>query len=771
MLCRYLYNKMTDAISENYATQELEANDVMFMDTTTFVNKSIPDASNDDEDSNIKPCIGMEFECIEKVKEFYNSFAKKNGFGVRVRSSKPKITVLVCCNEGQRKEKSCANEETVDNNATQMKRKCSTLRSGCQASLVVSRGTTESSWIIRSFNNVHNHVLLSPKSVSHMRCHKKMSVAAKNLVEKFSEEGLPTGKVAAIFNNGDSSFSNRDCWNHSRNLRTKNLDVGDAQAVFLYCKRKQLEDPNFFYSIQLDDDSRMANFFWVDARSRVAYQQFGDSITFDTTYKTNKYSMPFAPFTGVNNHYQSILFGCALIQDESEISFIWLFEKWLEAMGGKKPISIITDQDIAMGAAIKKVFPDTRHRLCLWHIRSKFPIKLAHIYHKKSVFKRDLKRCIRDSSSIQNFETEWQGLIDEYKLTDNGWLRDLYNIRESWIPIYNISTFFAGMNTTQRSESINAFFNSFVNARTTLQEFVMKFEKANESRLSAERKEDYESRHKFCILSTGSKLEEHAAFVYTRNIFGKFQDELREINKFTKQKIRRDGSRYVYQVSNCYDVRDAFTVDVDLDSKIANCTCQLYEFMGILCKHILVIFQAKGVVQIPDHFILQRWTKYANRGIEVCPAENNFDGQSTTTKFLRRMHAQQQASVLVDLAEESEELYKFIILELGNTCKSAIAMKTNVHLGDEIPVLQSNVNHTDISEQVNNEAPQLTIGDPHISQTKGRKKEGEKVSQNCRFKSGLEVSFNKSSVKRKTCQLCGELGHYRTTCKKKKLCD
>ena len=47
----------------------------------------------------------------------------------------------------------------------------------------------------------------------------------------------------------------------------------------------------------------MINFFWVDARSRLAYEQFGDVITFDTTYKTNKYSMPFAPFTGLNNHY------------------------------------------------------------------------------------------------------------------------------------------------------------------------------------------------------------------------------------------------------------------------------------------------------------------------------------------------------------------------------------------------------------------------------------------------------------------------------------
>ena len=56
----------------------------------------------------------------------------------------------------------------------------------------------------------------------------------------------------------------------------------------------------------------MVNFFWVDARSRLAYQQYGD-VTFDTTYKTNKYCMPFAPFVGLNNHFQSILFGCALL--------------------------------------------------------------------------------------------------------------------------------------------------------------------------------------------------------------------------------------------------------------------------------------------------------------------------------------------------------------------------------------------------------------------------------------------------------------------------
>ncbi|XP_061368869.1 protein FAR1-RELATED SEQUENCE 5-like [Gastrolobium bilobum] len=302
-----------------------------------------------------------------------------------------------------------------------------------------------------------------------------MNGAAKNLVEKFNAEGLLTGKVAAMFNGSDLAFSNRDCWNHLRNLRRKNLDVGDAQAI------------------------------------RFAYQQFGDVITFDTTYRTNKYSLPFAPFTGLNHHLQSILFGCALLQDESEKYFVWLFETWLEAMNGKKHVSMITDRDLAIGAVVAKVFPETRHHLCLWHIRKKFPEKLAHIYHKNSTFKRELKRCIRESSSIKDFEDDWQRIMVEYSLLENEWLQRLFDIRESWTPVHNRSTFFAGVNTTQRSERINSFFDSFVNSTTTLRDFVVKFEKAINNRYEAGKKKNFESRHKSHTLTIGSKIEEHAA--------------------------------------------------------------------------------------------------------------------------------------------------------------------------------------------------------------------------------------------------------------------
>jgi hypothetical protein len=42
-------------------------------------------------------------------------------------------------------------------------------------------------------------------------------------------------------------------------------------------------------------------------------------VTFDTTYLTNKYHMPFAPFVSVNHHGESVLLGCGLLSNEDKI--------------------------------------------------------------------------------------------------------------------------------------------------------------------------------------------------------------------------------------------------------------------------------------------------------------------------------------------------------------------------------------------------------------------------------------------------------------------
>ncbi|KAL7251552.1 hypothetical protein ACSBR1_013398 [Camellia fascicularis] len=48
------------------------------------------------------------------------------------------------------------------------------------------------------------------------------------------------------------------------------------------------------------DDGRLKNVFWADARGRATYESFGDVVSFDSTYLTNKYDMPFTPFVGAS---------------------------------------------------------------------------------------------------------------------------------------------------------------------------------------------------------------------------------------------------------------------------------------------------------------------------------------------------------------------------------------------------------------------------------------------------------------------------------------
>jgi MULE transposase domain len=111
----------------------------------------------------------------------------------------------------------------------------------------------------------------------------------------------------------------------------------DVNAMVDYFKRRQQDDPDFFFAIEPDEDNAARNIFWVDGQSRMAYEEFGNVVTFDTTYNTNKYSMHMAPFIDVSHHQHSIFFGCALIRDEKKTIFFWLFQIWLDAMGGKKP--------------------------------------------------------------------------------------------------------------------------------------------------------------------------------------------------------------------------------------------------------------------------------------------------------------------------------------------------------------------------------------------------------------------------------------------------
>jgi zinc finger SWIM domain-containing protein 3 len=53
----------------------------------------------------------------------------------------------------------------------------------------------------------------------------------------------------------------------------------------------------------------------------VDYVYFGDMMTFDTTFGTNKELRPLAVFIGFNHHREVVIFWAALLYDETVESF------------------------------------------------------------------------------------------------------------------------------------------------------------------------------------------------------------------------------------------------------------------------------------------------------------------------------------------------------------------------------------------------------------------------------------------------------------------
>ncbi|KAI8534644.1 hypothetical protein RHMOL_Rhmol10G0106300 [Rhododendron molle] len=366
---------------------------------------------------------------------------------------------------------------------------------------------------------------------------------------------------------------------------------------------------------------------------------------------------------------QSIQYGCALLQDETDVTFVWLFQTWLDAMGGRPPTSIITNQGLGMKEAIAKVFPNTRHRLCLWHIKKKFVEKLSQVYYKGSKFKKDMEKCIKGTYKKEDFEERWMLLMKEYGLESNKLLQGLFDIRESWVPVYNRGTFFAGMNTTKHNEGINSFFDGFVADTSNLKEVVVNYEKALKKIVKRENDEDFESEHKFRIVKDHEFLLKHAAKVYTRNIFNKFNDEWSKVFYYKVENVRSANGFQSFVVKSKDDEFEKFEVTLDSQTYEGKCECQQFEFVGILCVHILKVFVRLDIDEIPEHFILPRWRQKANKFRIIDSLGLVHDDGKEESEALRLGHMCHEATKLACLAAPSNEAYTIFIEDLEEEAK------------------------------------------------------------------------------------------------------
>ncbi|KAK2437056.1 protein FAR1-RELATED SEQUENCE [Trifolium repens] len=472
---------------------------------------------------------------------------------------------------------------------------------------------------IHDFVDKHNHHLHLPETSHMLSCQRKLSEVQAHEINLADDAGI---KQRALFElmsrqvggRENLGYTRLDQKNYLRIKRLRNMAYGEVGSLLQHFQQKSIENPSFYHGVQLDVDEQITNIFWADARMIMDYEYFGDVVTLDTTYSTNNTCRPLAVFAGFNHFRGVVIFGAALLYDETAESFEWLFREFLKAHKSKRPQTIFTDQDHAMAKALREVIPETYHGLCTWHLMQNAIKHLSKFVKNGPNLLGELKLCMYKYLEEVDFQRAWDKMVEDYKLQESDWMLGLYKIKEKWAKCYMKNTMTIGMRSTQLSESVNADLKTFLKPDLDIIQFFTHFDRVVSDKRYNELHREFESRQKLPRLKMEhSPLLQQVSQTYTLPIFDLFQKEYDKYSAAYIKEEKEGEPNHEYLVS-LYNENEECKVLFNPSTDTISCSCRKFETLGILCCHVIKVLDVKDIKTIPNQYILKRWTREAKLG-------------------------------------------------------------------------------------------------------------------------------------------------------------
>ncbi|KAG0541595.1 hypothetical protein BDA96_02G030300 [Sorghum bicolor] len=593
------------------------------------------------QEGNADPVKGMIFDSEDDAIAFSQRYAQEKGFTITRRTSKTmdeklQYFTLACNRQGKAQ---CSRNKLNQNPST---------KTQCPAKLNFRLHDTDK-FCLTSLILEHNHDLIPSETGINVCRNKIPGVRAKrrrqessgrsevcaNNVQGGHYENPQFGENECTDNSKEETrlklcannaqgggFENpqlgeNECTDNSKEETRLKFSAEDTHVLYQYFFRMQSKNPNFFYAMDFDENSRLRNVFWADARSRAAYESFSDVVKFDAAYLTSKYEVPLASFVGVNHHGEPILLGCGLLSNQNTESFVWLFKSLLACMSYKPPKGLITDQCDEVQDAVEQVFPQTYHSWCLLSVMKKLPEKLRG-FSKLKDFRFIFSNVVYESLTKCEFEKGWLEMTSKFGLQGNYWLIQLCINWQKWAPAYIKDTFWAGMAVTKECESEYALFDGYVSSGTKINQFLEQYSKALRDMVEKEKNADFKSSHEVASCITHYDIEKQFQLVYTNKKFEEFQEQLKGKIYCYPKLLKQEGTSYTFNVAQDVKIREQqltldFSVWFNGDGCDVKCACRHFEFQGILCCHIISVLTLMKVKEVPSKYVLQRWRKDLER--------------------------------------------------------------------------------------------------------------------------------------------------------------
>ncbi|XP_019191049.1 PREDICTED: protein FAR1-RELATED SEQUENCE 5-like [Ipomoea nil] len=646
-------------------------------------------------DTKIIPVLGQRFKSLSEGIEFYKNYGRVGGFDIRHNSVKRDRTgavirrSLVCSRQGAKGggRRVPTVVVNVTSSSNKQRRRRVSNRIGCNAKLGLKKNST-GEFVVTKFVEDHTHSLCSEGAKLFMRGNRKLNVAQQAFLANCFKANVGASTGMRLCREVAGSFEN----------------VGATYVEFHNFKRD--------------------------------LQAYVDEV--DGELIIERYNLVFVPFTGVDNHKRCITLAAGLLNKEDVESYSWLLERFIHAMGNV-PLCVVTDQDPAMKIAIRQVLPGCRHRYCMWHIMTKVGEKFGPELSNNEVFRKSLNDIVwNETTSTGDFEVQWQLLMEKYNLSDHRWFQSLYADRDHWIPAFFIDSPLSGLvRTTSRSEAQNNVYGKFTRLHSSLVEFYMQFESVLETQRHNQAKLDAQCEGSLPDFKTPLALERHAADLFTLSIFYTLQEEIEAAFFYCEiVGIREDGGNIYYTIKG--DGTTTYTVKHEPGGSSTICSCKMFQRLGLICRHMFMVFKGSHLQQLPSQYVVDRWRKHL--GCNACRGQH-VDGvppKSGATELWSEINT------CVGMVGESTvrqarmvQVLKELRDEFASDCEIIGAAKSNRATIEAFCGVQP--------------PPCITIKPPAQAKNKGSGK---------RIKSNREIAIENSVKVGRKCGVCGEYARH-----------
>ncbi|XP_072064438.1 protein FAR1-RELATED SEQUENCE 5-like [Arachis hypogaea] len=235
-------------------------------------------------DEKFVPKVGMIFKTLEEAGKFYKQYSKLASFSTKIRNTtqngdKIKNKLIVCSRERRWKSKIYPTLKTNPSAGL-----------NCPARIYVHIMKDVGLWTI--FKVVLNHSYpCCPDQAEMLKQHRELSMFVRRTIETHEKAGIRPSKtyqsfMAATGSHCELGFIEKDVRNYITKEVRNIFKEDDAKEFGKYLVRMKDKNQNFFFKLNLEGDHCIKHAFWADARSRAAFDCFGDVVSFDTTYNT-----------------------------------------------------------------------------------------------------------------------------------------------------------------------------------------------------------------------------------------------------------------------------------------------------------------------------------------------------------------------------------------------------------------------------------------------------------------------------------------------------